>query len=570
MSAEAPGPRSGSKVRELARALGLFALLTVLLTWPMVTRLRLMDAGDSAFFAWVMSWELHALWTDIRELPHGNIFHPLRYTVGLDEPVFGTTLLILPLRLFTSDAVFLFNVARLLTFTFSAFTAYLLLREIGCPEGPSLIGGIAFGFSPIRTDQIAHLSTLGTQWLPLVLLFTHRFGRSGRLGDALLAGGSFVLVCLACGYHGIIGLAVLPAAALPLVWGRWRRLAPAALAVGATAVALLPLQALHDAALVPHQYGRGLAETVYYSASLETFFATNSWNRLYGVLTTPLRTASNELFTGLVRPGVILVAAVVLWRRRENPGRDTWVYVVMAAAAAVVALGPEIRLFGRTLAPGPFAWLRDTFPVFRMIRVTSRAGAFLDLATAALCALALARLALPRGRLLLVALAMVVESAAIPIPMPRWTRVIDTSRPPPSVYTWLAEQPGDFAIVELPMLDIRGILQKPAYHESIYLVYSTLHWKRLVNGFAGILPSHYAHLRTLSRAFPTEECLDAYAGVGVRYVVLHRGGYGPYKWDRIEKALPRFRHRLKAVVTFGGDTVYELLPATSPSEVPPV
>src|SRR5262245_12365036 len=168
MSVEASGPRSGSRAKELARALALFALLTVVLTWPMVTRLRLMDAGDSAFFAWVMSWELHSLWTDVRELPHGNIFHPLRYTLGMDEPVLGTTLLVLPLRFFTSDAVLLFNVARLLTFMLSAFTAYLLLREIGCSEGPSLVGAIAFGFSPMRTGQIAHLSTLGTQWLPLV------------------------------------------------------------------------------------------------------------------------------------------------------------------------------------------------------------------------------------------------------------------------------------------------------------------------------------------------------------------------------------------------------------------
>src|SRR5688572_8232789 len=138
------------------RALGLYAALTLLLTWPMATRLHVMDAGDSAFFAWEMGWQIHALKTDPTQLPHGNIFHPLRYTLAMDEPVLGTTILVLPLALFTDDAVWLFNLARLLTFVLSGFTAYRLARELGCGELPSLVAGTGFGFSLIKSDQIAH------------------------------------------------------------------------------------------------------------------------------------------------------------------------------------------------------------------------------------------------------------------------------------------------------------------------------------------------------------------------------------------------------------------------------
>ena len=114
-----------------ARALAIYAVLTVALTWPFAANLRVMDAGDSAFFAWEIGWTVHALKTDPASLPHGNIFHPLRYTLGMDEPVLGTTLLVLPLALFTDDAVLLYNVVRLLTFLFSALTAYWLARELG-------------------------------------------------------------------------------------------------------------------------------------------------------------------------------------------------------------------------------------------------------------------------------------------------------------------------------------------------------------------------------------------------------------------------------------------------------
>src|SRR6185503_20550661 len=104
---------------------GLYALLTAALTWPLAARLHVMDPGDSAFFAWEIGWEVHALRTAPAQLPHANIFHPLRYTLGMDEPVLGTTLLVLPLALLTDDAVVLHNVARLLTFALSALTAYL-------------------------------------------------------------------------------------------------------------------------------------------------------------------------------------------------------------------------------------------------------------------------------------------------------------------------------------------------------------------------------------------------------------------------------------------------------------
>src|SRR5206468_10923099 len=112
-------------------------------------------------------------------------------------------------------------------------------------EGPSLLAGAAFAFSPVRVDQIAHLSTLGTQWLPLVVLFAMRFFRGGRARDALAAGALFALEAYACGYHGLIGLVVLPLAFLPMLWGRWSRLPLALAGAALAAAALLPLYALH-------------------------------------------------------------------------------------------------------------------------------------------------------------------------------------------------------------------------------------------------------------------------------------------------------------------------------------
>ncbi len=541
------------------RAAGLYAFLTVVLTWPMAARLRIMDAGDSAFFAWEMAWEVHALATDPVRLPHAPIFHPLRYTLGYDEPILGTTLLTLPFRLVTDDAVFVLNATRLLTFVLSGLAAYLLARDLGCGEGPSLLAGAAFAFSPIRTDQLAHLSTLGTQWLPLTLLFMHRFFRTALLRDALLAGLFFVMSAYACGYHGLIGLAVLPPAALVLLWGRWDRIRWAAIAALAAAAALVPLYRLHRAALTPLGYARGAGETQFYSASLESFLATSSRNWLYGEVTGPFRTTyANNLFPGLVLPGLVVAAAVALRRRRQRPSQDAWALAVLVVATVLVALGPEVRLMGRTLVAGPFTVLREAIPAFQMIRVPSRAGAFLALGLVALAAKAVAALRLRGAALAAVAAAALTETGVAPIPAPAWADVVDTRRPAPPVYAWLAAQPGEPVVVELPLQDIRGVFERPAYHESIYLVHQTRHWKPLANGYAGIEPAAYLDLRDKARRFPSEDCLRAFRERGVRYLIVHQGGYGPNKSARIQRELPAAAGALREVASFGGDLVFEL------------
>ena len=543
------------------RALGLYAVLTVLLTWPFARNLTIMDPGDSAFFAWEIGWEVHALKTDPLRLPHGNVFHPLRYTLGMDEPVLGTTLLVLPMAPFTDDAVLLYNLARLLTFALSGLTAFWLARELGAGEAAALLAGAAFAFSPIRTDQIAHLSTLGTQWLPLVVLFAVRFARTGRLAHALWSAFFFVLSFHACGYHGVVALAVLPPTFLVLLYGRGRLLGKATLAAALAGVALLPLYLMHRAALHPERYQRGADEAIHYSAALESFLATSSWNRIYGDLTEPFRTVeTNNLFPGLVLPGLAGLGAVGLWRRRARPSREAVALAVMALLAIVVALGPRIHLFGADLGPGPFALLRATLPIFTMIRVTSRAGAFLALALAMLAAKALAEWR-PRSAVLagLFILAL-AEGVIAPIPMPGWTKVIDSRREPPEVYGWLRAQPPGTPVVHLPMLDVSALERRPGYHESIYMVYSTYHWQPLVNGYAGIEPAAYRRYRELARSFPAEPFLAEMKAIGVRYVVLHRGGYGPNQWARLEAALPAALGRsLRPVAAFGGDTVFELL-----------
>ncbi len=541
------------------RALGVFALLSVLLTWPLALRLRIMDPGDAAYFAWAIGWELRALTHAPLELPHANACHPLRFALGLDEPVLGTALLVLPLRLFSDDAVLLFGVARLMTYWLSAFGVYLLLRELRCGEAAALVGGALFAFSPVRTDQVSHLSVLGTQWLPPLLLFTLRFARGARLRDALCAGAAFALSGYACGYHAVLGLLVLPLPLLVLAWGRWRLWRRAGAGALLALLLLLPLRALHHAALEPLGFARGAQEMRDYSARLESFLATSAWNRVWGEASARFRTGPSNLFPGLAPLLLPAAALVVLRRRGGRPSREAWFLAALAAAGALVAMGPEVRLGERVLVTSPVAAARAALPLFANLRAYARAGIWMALGLSALAGLALERLrARPRVQAL-VALLALGETLVVPIPLADWARVIDSAAAPPPVYAWLARQPPT-AMVELPLLLPGDALRRrPAFHESIYLVRSTHHWQRLANCGAGFEPPGYAELRERLRSFPSRAALDGLRASGVRHVVLHARGFGPNQWKRLERALPELSGELRLAARFDDDSVWELV-----------
>ncbi|MEO8360492.1 MAG: hypothetical protein ABI672_10725 [Vicinamibacteria bacterium] len=545
-------------------ALGLYGVLTVLMTWPLVTRLNLIEAGDSSYFAWVIAWTNHALLSDPLSLPHANTLHPLRYTLFLDEPIVGTSVLALPLRLFTTDPILTLNLVRLLTFFLSALGVRALGLSVGLSPLAAFAAGALFSFSSNRVSSPAHLSVLGTQYLALYFIFLHRWTRSGSARAAALAGLFFGLSAWACGYQALLAAAILPIPIFVLM-ERWSVLKTAPLGLAVALAFLLPLRALHQDALAPLGYERTESETAFFSAPLEGLFAASSSNRLWGGATENLRSVVEaNLFPGLT---VLILAAWALGRIRSEPTQRRVVmgYGALALCAWLVALGPEVRLFGTTLFPGPFAWLRD-IEAFRMIRVPARASVFLTLGLSMLAAFGLDRIRSKAWRVALVCLAL-LEATVAPQSVVASDRCIASSDPAPPVYAWLKDQP-EGAVIELPILPNDGLFQRPKFDDSVYLLRSTLHWKPLVNGYAGTEPPLYRDTREAMKEFPSGASIGRLRAQSVRYVVLHLRGFGPNRRKVIEERLPEFASQLKLSARFEDDLAFEVL-STAPSALPP-
>ena len=269
----------------------------------------------------------------------------------------GTAILVLPLRLLTSEPLILFNAATLLALAFGGWAFHALVHALTGHRWAGLLAGVLAAFSSHQMSHVYHLNLLSIGWLALFLLGLHRH-RSERPSSAgpLLAGVSFALTAQSSGYYGVaaIVLAVVfagfhaRACAEPTC--RRARLGGGARRVLLTLPYLPAFRALQEEQGVRRPPGMSVKMAFHPSRDL------TSWAYVYLGL---LGGDGEVLFPGLLP---LVLAGVAVARR----GREAWFYAAGAAVLVVLSLGPEVTLGSWTL-PMPYRWL-SAVPPFDSMR----------------------------------------------------------------------------------------------------------------------------------------------------------------------------------------------------------
>jgi hypothetical protein len=76
-------------------------------------------------------------------------------------------------------------------------------------------------------------------------------------------------------------------------------------------------------------------------------------------------------------------------------------------------------------------------------------------------------------------------------------------------------------ILELPVPD----LQRLWGYETSHQVHSIHHWRHLLNGYSGFIPTTYANTLVEMATFPDERSLARLRRLSVDYVVVRRGNF---------------------------------------------
>ncbi len=556
-------------LRELA-VLGLFAALAVVMTWPLARELEravVQPAEDPQLNSWILAWDAHALLTEPAHLFQGNIFYPYPYALAYSEHLLASAAVGLPIQLLWNNPTAVHNLLTLLSFALSGYGAYLLGRRLGGSRLAGLAAGLIFAFCPYKMGQLHHFQNLSAQWMPFAFLFLERAVRQGRRRDLFLLGLFIVLQGLSSVYYTLflaIGLIITAVVMLVGHWrGRWRdtarRLGVLALTAVLAGALLVPVYLPYARTAELLDAGRSLSYVTQLSPDVRNYLAAPAVNRLYGALTAPWRKEpEGALWPGLL---ALLLAGAGLWAGLRARRRDVrvwcWTLLVLALTAGVLSLGPTIHAAGKALVRGPYILLWRYLPGFQAVRVPARFAVLVMLGLAGLAAVGMRSLASDgrtRWRRLAggaAAFLILLEYWSAPLPLSR----TPAASPTPEVYRWLAGQPADTAVVELP-IDVY-----PAFsHDIAYMGYATRHWRRLVNGYSGIFPPGYLALSELLQEFPSQETVDVLRRLGVDYVIVHRDQLSPEQLARFTPAFYKELEGLTWAGVFGPAWVYRLAP----------
>jgi len=239
--------------------------------------------------------------------------------------------------------------------------------------------------------------------------------------------------------------------------------------------------------------------------------------------------------------------------------------------AIVMSLGPHIHAKGRVIAdPSLYAFFYNFVPGFDGVRAPARYGMIAALGLAALAGFGVRALE-PAGTNRIAAitvLLILIESFAVPIgvnenvvvykqpglqPLPA-TLTLEPAEA--QTYRFVGALPAESAIVELP-------LGEPAF-DVRYMLYSTRHWRRLVNGYSGGEPDDYTRLSYSLQDLWTrpEHAWNALAASRATHAIVHEHFYIGDRGPRVSAWL-RSNGAIE-VGTFGGNRVFALGATTNP------
>lgn len=495
--------------------LALYAILAVILTYPLVIHFNTHVMGtdiwafDEYTFIWNMWWFKYSL-LELHSNPlfSGYIFYPLGVSLVLYTYNLFNALISLPLQPFLGLPS-IANLLNLFALTFSGYGTYLLLRYLlghRSPEGDqsqlpvhsaAFVGGLVYAFSSYHFVYAAlgHYDMVSTQWIPFYTLFLVMTLRESGWRNPVLAGvlATLALLCeMTFGiFLGLLTIIVVGFAGRQRIFsiGFGKRFG---MLVLTAVVTYLPVGYPIVREFSKTEYaleGWGHSDTLLVDlfgfttrTALHPFSGKDWAQELTMVREGTARFVDvNTVFVGWFVIMLAVFASVRYWNRVRA-------WTVGAVTSAILAMGPLLHINGRSTfdldgllvnVPMPFVILHY-IPIVRANRVPNRFSAILMLCLAVLVGFAayeilrlIRRSSLLLGISSLLGILILFEHLSLPVPL--------TEATVPDWYYTLAEEPGDFAILELPLgwrnsFGVQGAERTQAQY------YQTIHRKRLPSG----------------------------------------------------------------------------------------
>jgi hypothetical protein len=530
-----------------------FVLLSLAATWPLVANFSDQVPGwyaaDNYEYLWKMWWFEHAL-LDLGQNPlfASHIGHPLGFQLAHAELTPLHTVLGLPLTSWLGE-IPAYNLFALFSFAITGWATYLLVHRWTGNRWAGLLSGVLLVMSPYHTVRYGGiLPLMAIEGLPLTLLGLEIWlGDRSLKGPAIFALG-YLLSAWASIYYGfgmlLLGIIYLYVRTTPSLAALRKRSNQRAIALGVLIVLLViaPLAMPYFQLSSRARLEIPLDETDFWSASPTDYLVPPGLHPLWGAFVRDRLLGVPQEFPQIALEFVLGVGLVTMlfafygWRRSQAPPRRAALWLTIAAL--VLSLGPRLHIgrhpvllpvgdeiltgyhrvmnaVGTALPSGesyapleaeglavplPALLLRWLLPPLTGMRAWNRFAAFVSLGLALLAGLGFAAWVnqelRPARRKLLAPAVLVLAIATFEL----WPGSIPLQAVQPrAVDLWLAEQPGDFAIMELPLTSALSARQ---------MLHTRTHGKRIAFAYGTYYPYWYREQYPELESCPQPACLE--------------------------------------------------------------
>ena len=496
-------------------ALALYCGLTALMVTALVLHPASLTAGwegDNAFCIRQFWWAKRAV-VDLHGSPFfdPHSFFPVGHEIANGEMFPATTFTGIPLTMMWGPVV-AYNVTLLLTFVLTGFGTYLWIRWMTGSIAAGLVAGVVAAFLPFRFAHLpGHLSIISTHWVPFMLYSFDRFLHDKRPRYAIALGICTAMVALSSWYYAYAAALMLPLYALVRSYP-WRAHWDAAWWRG-VAAAVVSAAALVLPFLIPYLGVRargGLTRTIgemeSWSLNPYDFFLPNGFNPWFSdfMLKWFPQQATQWVERGVTVGYTALgLALVAFFARRRHPAMKGMLAVW--AASYIIALGPSLHFGDRPIvlplprplvavaaklmdwAPGlervrleimnhqaaaiplPSLFMFALVPLTNGMRVMARFGMWTGIMTAGLAGwgtyLLLQACYRRYGQARWIPAVVVTVLCALVLAESR-SKLFTMPLQPRGVDHWLAAQPKDAAMIELPLEQTFRLIQN--YYKTIH------------------------------------------------------------------------------------------------------
>ncbi len=364
-----------------------YSLLTVLFTYPLVTKLTTHIpgvGGDAYQFYWSVWWVKYSIFdnlaspyfTDLLFYPYGTALHYSTMTLF-------NGLLAAPI-MFLLGPTLAFNIVFLLMFPVAGWGMFLLADYIVDDRRAAFFAGLIFTFSPFRMVRTeCHLNILSIQWLPFFVFFLLKALRTDhhKNRNMIAAALAFAANTLSCWYYMVYGLlmgaflTIAEFAVNPSIPSMMKKSVRYLIILGLAGLFASPAVIPIISAMIQNSDSLYMENSEFYSVDLASYFLPNHLNPVLGQFARSITGEPDGTFHGNRCEGmaalgysVLILAVVGCWRSKKM--RPWWGLALLGMA---FSLGPVMYIVNEAFPgiPMPYNLLKH-LPVLKGARVPGR------------------------------------------------------------------------------------------------------------------------------------------------------------------------------------------------------